>query len=153
MSKEYLKNHRLGEVIALIQVLAFHRNTSRSESGLKTELKASPQSASSWIQLAKSHPEIFRVRDDNPDEEKIDRVSLVSRYVAPYSVENGKRIREPLSSDIVQKLIEVAIELHDRQLEKAQLWKTYVPIVVAVTAGLFTIFGIFIKSWLSNGGA
>jgi hypothetical protein len=103
--------------------------------------------------LAKDHPELFRVRDDDPDEEKLDRVSLVSRYVAPYCVEKGKKVRDPLNPNVVQKLIEVAIELHDRQLEKAQLWKSYVPIIVAVTAGVFTIFGIFLKSWLGDGGA
>lgn len=151
MPNPYLQNDRLGEVIALIQVLAFHRNTNRSEEGIKEELKSTPKSGTSWIDLAKGHPELFRVREETGD--KLDRVSLVARYVAPYTTENRKKIREPLSPEVVKKLIEIAIELHDRQLEKSQNWKAYVPIIVAVTAGAFTIFGVFLKSWLGGGGA
>lgn len=146
MSKEYLRENRLAEVIALIQVLAFHRNTSRSEEGLKEELRRTPQSAHSWIKLAKDHPELFRVRDDDPNENKIDRVALVSRYVAPYVVENGKRIREPLNPNVVQKLIEVAIELHDRQVSSFERWKVIVPMLVAVIGAAAAITAALIKT-------
>lgn len=136
MANEYIKSDRLGEVIALIQVLALHRNTSRSEEGLEEELKRKPLSASSWIEIGKAHPELFRVRDDDPDEEKVNRVSLVARYVQPYSVENGKRIREPLSPDITHKLIEIALDMYDRQVSRAEKWKVIIPMVVAlISAG------------------
>ncbi len=145
MSKEYMKDQRLGEVIALIQVLAFHRNTSRSESGLIDELKRKPNSATSWIELGKSHPELFRVRDDD-DEEVINRVSLVSRYVAPYKSENGKKIRETLDPSLVQKLIEVAIEIHDRQVSSFERWKVLIPMVVACIGATAAITAALIKT-------
>ncbi|MEM5480269.1 hypothetical protein WNY97_10600 [Pseudoalteromonas fuliginea] len=142
MSKEYLKEHRLGEVIALIQVLAFHRNTSRSEEGLIEELKLIPRSANSWVELSKSHPELFRVRDE---EDKINRVSLVSRYVASYEAKNGKKIRERLEPSLVQKLIEVAIEIHDRQVSNFERWKVIVPLLVACISATAVITATLMK--------
>ncbi|MBF0274696.1 MAG: hypothetical protein HQK84_05640 [Nitrospinae bacterium] len=146
MSKEYLKNDRLGEVVALIQVLAFHQYTSRSEEGLMKELKRKPSSSSSWMELGKSHPELFRVRDDDPDENKVDRVSLVSRYVQPYVVENKKRIRQPLSDEIVHKLIGVALDIHDRQASRADKWKVLIPMGVSIISAGAAITAALIKT-------
>lgn len=148
-SRPYLKEHRLGEVISLIQVLAFHRNTSRSEDGLEGELRRKPLSADSWIEIGKAHPEIFRVRDDDPDEEKVDRVSLVSRYVLPYKRENGKRIRPPLEPEVAHKLMQIAVDIHDRQVQQSERWKVLIPMVVAlISAGAAIAAAI-----LSAGGA
>jgi len=40
--------------------------------------------------------------------------------------------------------------LHDHQMERAHHWRAYIPIVVAITAGIFTVFGIFIKAWFDQ---
>ena len=138
----YADSSRLADVMALIQVLALDKHSHRSEDGLREELQGNPRSAGNWREIAEQHPEFFRVRETGTHQ-----VSLVARHVLP---KNKEGTRE-LPSDFVGKLLQAAIEIHDRQLDRAQHWKSYVPIVVAITAGLFTIFGIFLKSWLSNG--
>lgn len=139
----YLKRGRLGEVIALIQVLAYHRNTSRSEEGLRKELCYAPVSATSWIDVAKNHPELFRVRLKDSG---VDRVSLVSRYVLVYSPENKKRIREPLHPSVVNKLIEIAVELHYKEASRAERWKVWVPVVAALVSSGAAISAAFLRN-------
>jgi hypothetical protein len=133
----YLKPGRLADVLALIQVLAYDKYTSRSESGLIDELKDKPDSENSWIDLGRAHPEFFRVRFDNEDEEKegkVNRVSLISRYVLPHTTENKKKIRPILDSNTVNKLMDVAIEIHDRQLSRSERWKIVIPMVIAIVS-------------------
>lgn len=144
----YLKSGRLGDVLTLIQVLAYGPSSRRTDDGLRTELKSGPQSADSWISLAAQHSEFFRVRSDI--EKPI--VSLVSRFVQkPEVTPEGEEKHPPLTSDIANTLMGLAIELHDREVRRSQAWHVYIPIIVAVTAGVFTLFGIAIKGWL--GGA
>ncbi|MEW9899896.1 hypothetical protein ABWL39_14830 [Chitinivorax sp. PXF-14] len=33
-------------------------------------------------------------------------------------------------------------------MRRAQSWHVYLPLAVAITAGLFTVFGVVLKSWL-----
>ena len=138
----YADSNRLADVMALIQVLALDKHAHRSEAGLKEELQGGPRSANTWTQIAEQHSEFFRVR-----EEGMNKVSLVARHVLS---RNDQGNRQQLPADFVGKLLQSAIEIHDRQLDRAQLWRAYVPIIVAVTAGLFTVFGIFLRSWLSS---
>ena len=137
----YTNPDRLADVMALIQVLALHGYRHRSDKGLTDTMQGSPRSAAAWQEIAQQHPEFFRVNT----EERLS-VSLVSRHVLPKD-DNGRR---ELPSDFTSILLETAMNLHDRQIEQANRWKTYIPIVVAVTAGAFTIFGIFLQSWLSS---
>ena len=133
--KSYQKEGRLPEVLALIQVLSYDKITSRSEVGLSSELQSKPATHSSWITLAKEHTEFFRVREgtDDKDGKKKDLVSLVSRFVQP-KIE-GTKNRPPLETDVVNKLMEIAVEIHDRQSERRdRFWKLYVPIIVALIA-------------------
>ncbi|MDF2181229.1 hypothetical protein [Neptuniibacter sp. CAU 1671] len=125
--------------MALIQVLSLSKNSHRSEEGLVEELQGAPKSATSWIAIAKEHPEFFRVRGTGKH-----RVSMIARHV----LKDDENIREKLSPDFIGKLLETAIELHDRQLSRDQNWKTYIPIIVSITAGTFTIFGIFLNKWI-----
>lgn len=136
--------NRLADVLALIQVLALDAHAHRGEDGLNDELQGEPQSGSTWAEVAAQHPEFFRVRVKG-----VHRVSLVARHVIPKN-EKGE---QELSSEFVGQLLRTAIELHDRQLDRAQHWRAYVPIIVVITAGLFTVFGVFLKSWLATGGA
>ncbi|WP_343572991.1 hypothetical protein [Pseudomonas sp.] len=138
----YLKDGRLGEVIALIQVLAYDKNTSRSEDGLSDELKFKPDSDCSWVALAKNHPELFRVREE---EGEVDRVSLVSRYVLPHVSEGGKKIRPALDPAVVNKLIEVAVSLHDRQKTHSERWRIIIPMLVAIVGAVASIVAAVVK--------
>ena len=130
--EKYLKEGRLEDVLALIQVLALDKDSHRSEEGLKLELLAQPNSANSWTQLAKEHQEFFRVAKD-----KTNSIALVSRHVS----ENSAVKRPPLSSKHTQALLHAAIELHDRQIRWNQRWTVLVPIWVAVIGGLFLLVG------------
>ena len=137
----YTKPNRLADVLALIQVLALAKYRHRSDGGLTDEMQGPPRSGSSWKEIAQQHPEFFRVSET----EKLG-VSLVATHVLPKDL-NGKRELPP---DFVSILLQTAINLHDRQLDRAHHWRVYLPIVVAVVAGVFTLFGIFLKSWLQD---
>lgn len=135
----YADVNRLADVMALIQVLALDKYAHRSEEGLQTELQGPPKSAESWSQIAMEHPEFFRAAEKGNH-----RVSLIARHVAAKNDDGTRELRP----DYADKLLKAAIDLHDRQLSRAHYWRAYIPIMVSVTAGFFTLFGIFLRSWL-----
>ncbi|WP_444901338.1 hypothetical protein ACJJIG_17355 [Microbulbifer sp. SSSA007] len=135
---KYLKDGRLEDVLALLQVLALDQKSHRSESGLKDELSDKPKSAETWLTLAQEHQEFFRVVKS-----KKFPVSLVLRHIS----DPDKNTRPPLSPEQAQSLLSTAIELHDRQLKRSQRWTVLIPIWVAVLGALVTLF----KVWCSNG--
>jgi hypothetical protein len=137
----YTNPNRLADVMALIQVLALHRYGDRSEKGLADEMQGPPHSGSTWKEIAHQHPEFFRVNEA----ERLG-VSLVARHV----LAKGQEDKRELSSDFVSTLLETGINLHDRQMDRARRWRIYIPIVVAITAGAFTLFGILLQSWLQK---
>jgi len=137
----YAESDRLADVMAMIQVLALHKYRHRSDKGLTDAMQEPPRSASTWKELAQQHPEFFRVNE----QERLG-VSLVARHVLPKNDE-GKRELPP---DFVAMLLKAAIELHDRQLDRAHHWRVYMPIVVGVTTVLGTLFGILLKWWLDS---
>lgn len=52
----------------------------------------------------------------------------------------AQKARRDLSADFIKKLIETAIELHDRQKELAHTWKVWVPVLAVIVAGMANIF-------------
>ncbi len=135
----YTNPNRLADVMALLQVLALHSYRHRSDKGLTDTMQGSPYSASTWKEIAQQHPEFFRV----DDAEKLG-ISLVARHVLPKN-EKGQRELPP---NFISILLQTAINLHDRQITRTNQWRAYIPIVVAIAAGVFTIFGIILRSWL-----
>lgn len=123
---------RLADVLALIQALAFDRYSHRSESGLQSELQGTPRSGDSWTQIASAHPELFRVKSTGENV-----TSLIARHVT----EKTEDQRDPLSAEHGTSLMNLAVELHDRELERARGWLVWMPLIVAFTAGLFTLLG------------
>ena len=134
--KEYARPERLADVMALIQVLALDEKAHRSSDGLRSELQGHPRSAKSWELIAEAHPEFFRV---NVDREH--GVSLISRHVTP----KGDAGRRELSPEFVGNLLRAAVEMHDRQVRRAERWTYLIPIWVALTAGIFTLIGIALR--------
>lgn len=141
----YADADRLADVMAMIQVLALHKNAHRSNEGLRVNMQGLPRSAASWSEIALQHPEFFRI-----DEEHKRGISLVARHVMP----KGEYEEQELKSDFVGRLLQAAIELHDRQLKRAWHWNIYLPIVStvigAVIAGAFLILGVFLGTWVGK---
>jgi len=114
-SNEYLNPGRLEDVIALIQVLGLDEYTSRSENALKTVLCGTPHSLGNfgeWIELAKKHPEFFRVYNGRNGPS----VTLIARYLTGAN-ENGPI----LSHQYIHGLVEAAIRIHQGQLQRRQI--------------------------------
>jgi hypothetical protein len=141
----YLQLGRLADVLALIQVLAYDRDAYRSEDGLDDELQRKPSAGESWMALAKEHPEFFRVRNDPM---RKPRVALLARYVLDHQqLPDGDEKRLPLESTVTNKLMELAIQLHDKQLERKNRWKNVVlPMAVAVIAASASITAAIINT-------
>ena len=137
MKNSYLKTNRLADVLALIQVLAMDEHAHRSESGLTDELQGKPKSGNNinWEDIANDHPEFFRVKSSGEH-----KVSLVSRHVLPKK--NG--VRE-LPIEFTHKLLETAIQLHDKQVQRSERWKYWIPIYAVLITGFVTIFVAFYK--------
>ena len=122
--RQYATPERLSDVMALIQVLALDKHAHRSECGLQKELQILPRSAPTWTEVAKDHPEFFRVQTggDYP-------ISLVARHVLLGQREGGAA---HISADFVAGLLRAAIDIHDRQVRRCERWTYLVPIWVAL---------------------
>lgn len=144
LSSAYLIEGRLSDVLALIQVLALSSKTRRSEKGLVQELQGTPASASSWIDVGLRHREFFRVK---PEGEKQAHVSLIARNVQePVSNDEGDEPRPILSPETTAKLMTLAVDLHAKQVQRNEAWKTVIiPIVVAILAAVASISAAFIS--------
>jgi len=129
--------------MALIQVLALDKEYRRSEAELRDELQGVPGSAGTWTEVAKEHPEFFRVRGESSgNTAEHHRVSLLARHVRPRN-EAGDR---ELPVDFVGKLLDAAIELHDRELTRHDRWKVLVPVIVGIVAACATIIAAILKT-------
>ena len=132
----YSDPERLGDVMALIQVLALGETTKRSENGLRSSLQRPQKSAASWTGVAQAHPELFRVREEDEGDFDAHRVSLVARAVMPKRADNK---RDQLPSDLIGKLLDMTITLHDREIARRERWKSLLPLAGAIITGLFAV--------------
>jgi len=142
----YTDPNRLGDVMALIQVLALGRLAIRSEKELTDRLQGKPTSkATTWGSLAENHREFFRVLPSETDPRE-GNVALIWREALP--VVEGTVLRErerpALSPESVAKLLEIAVSLHDREITRKQRLAYLVPIAAVIIAGLFSILGLVI---------
>jgi hypothetical protein len=141
MKRPYTKAGRLPEVLALIQVLSLDEYTHRSESGMVGELQGDPSSSDSWTQIAREHPEFFRVKSDDKN------IALVARHVMP---RDGAGKKPALPSETMQKLFQTAIDLHDRQVVAAEWWKSFMPLWAALIGGVFGTASTLVTLWFNG---
>ena len=132
----YLKQGRISDVLALIQVLAFDEASHRSEAGFHTELQGSPLSADSWTDVAREHPEFFRVYPTDGC-----AVSLIARHVGPMV---GAR-RQVLPADFARQLMDMALEIHDRQVKRDEKWTVYLPVIASSLAAGIALIGVILQ--------
>ena len=143
--REYAQPERLADVMALIQILALHKYAHRSPDNLDETLQGKPLSADSWEEVAKKHPEFFRVKREGEN-----TISLVARHAYPRNESEG---RDPLSPDFVGSLLHSAVDIHDRQVRRSERWTYLLPIWVAIIAGGFSLIALVIKYLLTGSAA
>jgi hypothetical protein len=141
-ASSYLRSGRLSDVLALIQVLALDEHAHRSEEGLFSELQGKPRSAGTWPAIAAEHSEFFRVKPDGEH-----HVSLIARHVSPKVGD----VRPPLSPDYTSKLLQLAVELHDREVRRNQSWHVWLPVVGVLIGGALALLGVWLESVLGGG--
>jgi hypothetical protein len=132
--------------MALIQILAFDPSARRSSEGLEKQLSRGPLSAETWAGIAHLHPEFFRVLEGKPGQRE--SISLVARFVLE-AVPNaaGEPKAPPLSAEVTSTLMNLAVQLHDREVQRRDRWKNViVPVVVAIVAAAASITAAVIST-------
>jgi hypothetical protein len=143
----YLKPGRLSDVLALVQVLAYGELAKQSDAGLMNQLRRAPLTADTWTNIGRQHPELFRVLEAEAHASKQETVALISRLFQPALPGSDVPPKStPLTPDLTSKLIELAIELYDREIQRRDRWKSViVPMIVAVVAAAASVTGAVIR--------
>jgi len=128
--RSYLKSGRLQDVLSLLQVLAIDSAAHRSEGGLMTELQRAPISGTTWVEVAREHPEFFRVRPSGGNV-----VSLLVRHVTSPGTDG----RPPLTQVELKELLGFALAIHDRELDQARAWHIWLPLGGVVLGAIIPI--------------
>ena len=134
----YLKPGRLSDILALVQVLAYGELAKQTHAGLMSHLRRIPLTADTWTDIGRQHPELFRVLEAEDHASKQETVALISRLFQPALHAEASDVPPksmPLTPDVTSKLIEFAIELYDREVQRRDRWKSVmVPMIVAIVA-------------------
>lgn len=156
MTNPYLREGRLGDVIAAITTLGTYKFYKLETSRWADRISGTNRNAGKWHQVFDEHPEFFRLTSDQQ------KVSLVWRRQFPRNFDvdeereefpdhevdgltESRISRRPLTPSEVTELIGVAIKLHDRALEqkKARAW--WMPLAAAA----ISLAGVLVGAWIS----
>jgi hypothetical protein len=149
----YTIPHRLSDVIALISVLSQFKHAFMSEDMLVEALRGSPRSKkafnstgpSTWAEIVESHHEFFR-RNGNKLFYALVLRSYFEETQDPKFPQNPKaKLRRQLTVEETQNLINAAVSLHEKELQRLQKNAYLIPVVTAVV----TLLGIIFTALLS----
>ena len=93
-----------------------------------------PRSATTWSAIAKEHPEFFRLTDANST------LLSLRHYLGA-----GGGNPPPLPADTVQTLVKNAMELHERQAKRVEVWRGRITMLAAVVAAVSSVAQLFLR--------
>jgi len=124
----YLVHRGLQDVLALIQILGYGTDPALTPRSICLALqdvaedgKPTDDRLRHWEQVARAHPEFFRVSGKSPS------ISLAARFSA-----GNEPTARVLPLEAVQHLMRTAVDIHDREARRNDRWTLYLPLVVAV---------------------
>jgi hypothetical protein len=146
----YLRDpNRLGDVIAAIQSMGTYKFYKLSFEGWADRISADKSKAEHWKEVFEEHPEFFRLDSTKQ------RASLVWRRQYPklFHVDQGRRLsrleyaalnerekkrisRDPLTPPDIKTLIDTAINLHSRAIERERESRWWMPLLSSAVGGL-----------------
>ena len=159
-SSAYLKQGRLSDVIAALQIMGAGERPEKSIKGWAKELSYDDSDAEvgRWTTAFKEHPEFFLVYRLQGDPNKL-KSALRWRYTNKlYDSKTGKEYTpqekeelpeedrgnlttKPLTSDAIAALMNTAIELHSRAIEELTASRWWVPILAALLGFVGALLG------------
>lgn len=155
MKSPYLKEQRLGDVIAAITVLGTYKFYKLNVGRWSDRISGTALNEQHWQTVFDEHPEFFRFASDRQ------KVSLVWRRQFPrnFNVDEepeefpdheidglteSRTSRRPLTPIEVTELIGVAIRLHDRALEQQKAGTWWIPLAAAGLSFLGALIGAYV---------
>ncbi|MGJ8674351.1 MAG: N-carbamoyl-L-amino acid amidohydrolase [Pseudoalteromonas sp.] len=159
MSKSpYLKDQRLADVIAAIQVMSTYKFYKLDFSGWTQKITGTKEDPEYWKSLFEDHPEFFRLnnnkqkaslvwrrshqRNYHVDKEQVLEKSKIDKL--PDDEKSERISRAPLNNSDIATLISTAIDLHTRAIESEKEKRWLVPSLVSI---LVVTLATFIKSF------
>jgi hypothetical protein len=159
-SSPYLRDKRLNDIVAAIQMMAVNDRYRMSASDWARMIEGNPNREDYWCDVFVEHPEFFRTSEIHPGNYAlILRRALPSRYHRKRGIvltreeydiltkEERDRYmsRAPLSQDQTKMLLDTAIALHKNAVEAQRDWRWWVPaglgfvgsLAGAILGGLF----------------
>lgn len=145
---------RLADLIAAIQVMGTYNFASRPLSKWENRLGRKPVSSDEWLTIFKEHPEFFTIQGEE--------ISLVWRrsreriydtlksavlsndeaaVIKAKEIELGeKRLsRPPLDTTEISKLVDIAINLHEREIQHQQERRWWLTAVITILGLIVTL--------------
>lgn len=153
----YLENdNRLADILAAIQVLGTYEFAARELTSWTKRLGRKPSSAESWENIFNDHPKFFTLDDTN----KIALVwrrsfkrdyDTVTKKVVPDDMRVELRMveessgvnrlsRQPLNQSQIEHLCNLAINLHEREIQHRQEKRWWMAAVVAVIIAIKSLY-------------
>jgi len=153
----YLKNpHRLADILAAIQVLGTYEFAARDLDKWANRLGRKPKSGHAWDVVFDEHPEFF-TKDDTGKYSLIWRRSFNRDYdtITKKEIEKEERnklaeeeknghpsrlSRRPLDNGQIEHLCNLAINLHEREIQHRQEMRWWITIVLAIITTLISVW-------------
>ncbi len=158
-SKYLSEENRLADVIAAIQAMGTYKYYKLDFKGWSKRISGTENNSKYWENVIIEHSEFFRLNSDE------DKASLVWRrnYQRTYHIDLNKALtreecnslpekerqekisRQPLSSENISVLVNTAINLHNRALEKEKESRWWVLPLTGISG---IIIGTLLKAYL-----
>jgi len=145
---------RLADLIAAIQVMGTYRYANRRVAKWEGRLGRKPVSAPDWKTLFLQHPEFFTFQDENVslvwrrshernydthEHRTLSRDEAMAMAVNDPETTEIQLSRPPLETTEVAKLIDVAISVHEREINHQQERRWWLTAVLGILALLVSI--------------
>jgi hypothetical protein len=149
----YSQVGRLQDLMALIQILAFRGDSSHwTESRIKKEIrKEKPLSSESWVAIALEHPEFFRVRPPDAEDQETE-IALFMRYGVKHTTnDKSVRVRPPIPLESARALFDLARSLNDNAVnDRRHLVDTKMKWIPPAVTGSASLVGALIGAFVGG---
>lgn len=156
-SGPYLSNeNRLADILAAIQVLGTYEFASRKLGRWDKRLGRVPRSAETWEEVFNAHPEFFTLDDEDQitlvwrrsftrDYDTVTKVSVGEEKLKALkeeekSTRTARLSRKPLNQEQIEHLCNLAINLHEREIQHRQEKRWWFTAIVAIIVAVISLF-------------